>query len=375
MRVLHVAAGNLYGGVERILEEIARHGGGRHGFALSFDGRLWNTLSAEGAARHMLGPVRFSRPWSVWRARRRLARVLEQDPFDGVIGHSPWAYALVAPVARGRHLPRVLWAHDALDGSHWTERFAGKRTPDHVICNSRYTAHAIERWLTGVPNDVVYPPVSPVLRDAAARADVRREFGASASTTVILLASRLERWKGHAELLRAGAGLTGDWMIWIAGSAQRPHEAKYEQDLHRLARALPAGERVRFLGARTDVARILQGADVLCQPNTAPEPFGLVFVEALSSGVPVVTTDAGGAREIVTPECGALVVPGDRDALAAVLQGLIDRPERRRALGNAGPARARALCDPATQLCALERALSWPSSTPRSNTTSSAARP
>jgi glycosyltransferase involved in cell wall biosynthesis len=374
MRVLHVAAGNLYGGVERILEEIARYGGARHGFALSFDGRLSNALSAEGAAHHLLGPVRFSRPWSVWRARRRLARLLEEDSFDGVIGHSPWAYALVAPVTSRRHLLRALWAHDALDGSHWTERFAGRRAPDRVVCNSRYTAHAIEAWLPGVPSDVVYPLVSPVVRDAAARADVRREFGASAGTTVILLASRLERWKGHAELLRAGAGLTGDWMIWIAGSAQRPHEAEYELELHRLARSLPAGERVRFLGARTDVARILQGADVLCQPNTAPEPFGLVFVEALSAGVPVVTSDAGGAREIVTPECGALVVPGDGDALAAALQALIDRPDRRRALGDAGPARARALCDPATQLCALERALARPSSTPRSDATASAPR-
>jgi glycosyltransferase involved in cell wall biosynthesis len=357
MRVLHVAAGNLYGGVERILEEIARHGDGRHAFALSFDGRLSNGLSVSGAALHTLGPVRFSRPWSVWRARRRLARVLAQQRFDSVIGHSTWAYGLAAPVAAGRGIRRVLWAHDALDGSHWTERLAARRPPDLVICNSRYTAGAIEGWLAGVPADVVYAPVSPIARDAAARADARRAFGVSGETTVILLASRFERWKGHAELLRAAATLTGDWTIWIAGGAQRPPEAQYEMELRRLAASLPASGGITFLGARTDVARILQGADVLCQPNTTPEPFGLVFVEALSAGVPVVASDAGGVREIVTPECGALVGPGDREALAAALQSLIDHPERRRALGHAGPARARALCDPATQLGALERAL------------------
>jgi glycosyltransferase involved in cell wall biosynthesis len=96
---------------------------------------------------------------------------------------------------------------------------------------------------------------------------------------------------------------------------------------------------------------------VLCQPNTAPEPFGLVFVEALSAGVPVVTSDAGGAREIVTPECGVLLDPGDRNALAPTLQSLIDQPDRRRALGDAGPARANTLCDPATQIDRLERTL------------------
>jgi hypothetical protein len=78
MRVLHVAAGNLYGGVERILEEIARHGtaASQHEFALSFEGRLSGGLDAAGATRHDLGAVRFSRPLSVWRARRRLRRVL-----------------------------------------------------------------------------------------------------------------------------------------------------------------------------------------------------------------------------------------------------------------------------------------------------------
>jgi glycosyltransferase involved in cell wall biosynthesis len=82
-----------------------------------------------------------------------------------------------------------------------------------------------------------------------------------------------------------------------------------------------------------------------------------VFVEALSAGVPVVTTAAGGAPEIVTADCGALVGPGDPHALAAALQTLIDWPDRRRALGEAGPARARALCDPTTQIDMLEHAL------------------
>lgn len=357
MRVLHVAAGNLYGGVERILEEIARRGGTRHEFALSFDGRLGESLKNSGAILHALGPARFSRPWSLWRARRRLAAALERERFDTVIGHSPWAYALAAPVAKRQGSRRVLWAHDALDGSHWSERRAARHAPDMAICNSRYTARAIGGWLTGVRTAVVYAPVSPIARDPAVRSDARRELGASDGMTVILLASRLERWKGHAELLRSTAALTGDWTIWIAGGAQRPHEARYEAELRGLAASLPASQRITFLGPRTDVARLLQGADVLCQPNTSPEPFGVVFVEALSAAVPVVTSDAGGAREIVTAECGVLVVPGDTGTLAAALQALIDDPARRRALGDAGPPRARTLCDPATQIAALERAL------------------
>lgn len=357
MRVLHVAAGNLYGGVERILEEIARYRDARHDIALSFGGRLLESLRAIGAAPHLLGPVRFSRPVSVARARWRLARLLARTPYDVVLGHSPWAYALAASPAQRKGIRRVLWAHDALDGSHWTERRVTKRLPDLIVCNSGYTARAIAGWIPGIRTEVVYAPVAPFQNPPGTRAEVRHDLGVAESTTVILMASRLERWKGHAELIQATSSLRGDWTIWIAGGAQRPEESTYARELAELAASQPRGDRIRFLGERTDVGRLLQAADIHCQPNTAAEPFGLAFVEALYAGVPVVTSDAGGAREIVTPDCGVLIAPGDRAGLAAGLQALIDDPARRHALGGAGPARARALCDPAGQMAALERAI------------------
>jgi glycosyltransferase involved in cell wall biosynthesis len=117
------------------------------------------------------------------------------------------------------------------------------------------------------------------------------------------------------------------------------------------------GDRVRFLGERTDVPNLLAAADIHCQPNSAPEPFGLAFVEALYAGLPVVTSDAGGAREIVTPQCGVLVPAGDRAALRDALAGLIGSRDRRATLGSAGPARAAELCDPVRQVASLEAAL------------------
>ncbi len=105
------------------------------------------------------------------------------------------------------------------------------------------------------------------------------------------------------------------------------------------------------------MARVFGAADVHCQPNTHPEPFGIAFVEALDAGLPVVTFDFGGASEIVTPACGVLLPPGDRGALSGALQALVDQPSRRAVLGGAGPARARALCDPGTQVARLERVL------------------
>jgi len=355
MRVLHVAAGNLYGGVERILEEIAAHApaGSMHAFALSFQGRLSAALDAAGAERHDLGRVRFSRPLSVWRARRRLRTMVAG--FDAVVAHSPWAFALAGPVVAPNS--RVFWAHDASDGTHWTERRAARLNPSLVICNSEFTSRAIGAWLPHARRAVVLPPVSPPAVTPGSRDAVRRELEAASGTAVVLIASRFERWKGHADLLHAAASLQGDWAVWIAGAPQRPHEEEYERELRALAATPPLAGRVRFLGERRDMARVYAGADLHCQPNTHPEPFGLAFVEALDAGLPVVTFGFGGALEIVTPECGVLLTPDDRGSLAGALQQLIDDPGGRAAMGRSGPARARVLCNPASQVARLEQVL------------------
>jgi glycosyltransferase involved in cell wall biosynthesis len=317
---------------------------------------LNDELRAAGADLHDLGAVRFSRPPTVWRARRRLRAVLQNTAVDTIVAHGAWPYALVAPVSRD--LTRVLWAHDAATGEHWTEQAVAQHPPAVALCNSRFTERAIAAWLPGVRRVVLYAPVAGAAAGEAAsdgvRDDVRAELGAAPDATVILIASRFERWKGHLELLEAASGLNGNWTMWIAGAPQRGDEQEYARDLAaRIAHPGLIG-RVRLLGHRRDVPRLLRGADVLCQPNTAPEPFGIVFVEALAAGVPVVATAAGGALEIVTADCGLLVPPGDVSSLRAALQDLVLDPERRRALGAAGPARAAVLCDPERQLAALD---------------------
>jgi glycosyltransferase involved in cell wall biosynthesis len=120
--------------------------------------------------------------------------------------------------------------------------------------------------------------------------------------------------------------------------------------LQRQASASGIADRVRFVGHRDDVRDVMDAADVFCQPNASPEPFGIVLVEALAAGLPVVAAASGGAREVVDGSCGELVPPGDAGALARVLRSLVTNAVLRRQLGGHGPARAAALCDPARQL-------------------------
>jgi glycosyltransferase involved in cell wall biosynthesis len=354
--VLHLCAGNLYGGIERIVVECATD---RHlapamqpRFATCFDGRLSSELDAAGTPCARLGDVRVSRPHTVVRARRRLTELLGSARADAAICHSPWTFGLAAPVLHRAGVPAILWIHDSVSGRPWSERWASLTRPHAIIANSRFTAASVSALYQDMPFTVLYAPVAPPARiDALERGRLRTSLGVERdSTCVVLLASRLERWKGHAELLAAIADLSSDWAVWIAGAPQKAGEAEYERELREFCAAHGLSDRVQFLGNRLDVAAVMQAADIHCQPNTAPEPFGLAFIEALYASLPVITTEMGGATEIVTRQCGVLVPPRDRAALRAAVDALVRNADARRTLGAAGPARAAVLCDPATQL-------------------------
>jgi glycosyltransferase involved in cell wall biosynthesis len=361
MRVLHVYSGNLFGGIEAILVALARSQslcpGVQHEFALCFQGKLMRELTQLGARLHVLGPVRMSRPATVRSARTALAALVKSSQstaFDRVICHAPWAQGLLGGVARRAGVPLVFWAHDVMSGRHWTERLARRVPPDLAICNSHFTASTLGSLYASVPAAVLYAPVEMrrVPMDAEERRLTRVLLDTPDRAIVIVLASRIERLKGHTVLLEALSELRDvpRWVWWQVGGAQRPAEAAFLASLKQSANRFRIFDRVRWIGERDDVPRLLAAADLYCQPNLEPEAFGIVLVEALAAGLPVVTVGRGGACEIVDDSCGVLTPPRDPRALAAELKPLIEDDARRARLGAAAPARARRLCDPATAL-------------------------
>jgi glycosyltransferase involved in cell wall biosynthesis len=371
MRVLHLNAGNLYGGIETLLMTLARKealcGSLEQEFALCFEGRLSEELRSVGAPVHHLGETRVSRPWTVLRGRARLRQLLHQGRHDLVVTHGCWPHALFGPVARRTAVPVVFWAHGIAGGRHWIERWAGWCRPDLVLANSQITRASLAAagMFRNARAEVLYLPVDPLNvpdRSDDVRREVRQELGCpSDEAPVIITVCRFEECKGHAVLIDALATLQGllpDWQWWIVGGAQRPQEQAFVEALKQRADARGlSSSRARFLGTRGDVPRLLAAADIHCQPNTGPESFGIAFIEALSAGLPVVSTALGGAVEIVDETCGILVPPGDVAALAAALSRLMTSPAERKRLGSAGPNRARELCDPARQLGRLSTIL------------------
>ncbi len=364
LRVLHVYSGNLFGGIERMLLILAEKGplaaGFEQEFALCFEGALSRGLRRLEAPLHVLPSVRLRRPWSVLAARRALRDVLRRGAFNVVVTHSYWPHAVFAPVAVPLGLPVVLFAHDAVVAQHWTERWASWSPPELVLSNSHYTTETVARLFPDAPIETYRAPVLPPALEhrAALRAKLRGELSADPSDCVILLASRLERYKGHVLLLDALGRLTDipGWKCWITSSAQRPHERAYLGELRLLVERLALSHRVQFLGDRPDAGDLMLAADVHCQPNVAPEPFGRVFVEALYAGLTVVTTDLGGAAEILREDrhCwGVLVPPNDPLALASALARAIQDAALRQLCALEGPQRADMLCGVSHSLARL----------------------
>jgi glycosyltransferase involved in cell wall biosynthesis len=367
MRILHVHSGNLYGGVEAMLTTIARSRDAcpemEPHFALCFEGRLSEELGASNVRVHRLPDVRVSRPVTVLRARKSLAALLRDEKFDVVICHSSWSHAVFAKVVRAASLPLIFWAHAAVTGAHWLERWARRTPPDLAVCNSHYTARALRSLFPHTRAEVIYCPVElPDLapyRTRDARAATRAELDTPAEARVIVQVSRMEACKGHSLHLRALASLSDldGWVCWMVGGGQRPRERAYEEELKIEAERLGLDGRLRFIGQRRDVPRLLAAADIYSQPNTSPESFGLTFVEAMHAGLPVVTTALGGAREVLDDNCGLLTSPNDHAELAAQLRRLLEDESLRARFKDAGPLRARLLCDPQAQVERLFRVL------------------
>jgi glycosyltransferase involved in cell wall biosynthesis len=369
LRVLHIQSGLQYGGIQRMLVCLAecrdQCSSLESVFALCYHEQLSQELKARGADVRDIGPARIREPLAIWRANRRLRALLAAETYDAVICHGSPLLAMFGATARRSGVPLVYWMHNDVKerNKNFMEFIASRQRPDLVIANSEFTAGSLPLQFARIPPHVVIP--CPVTRPPAQastpnqRAKMRAELETPAEAVVIALVGRPEAWKGHALLLEALARLreVPDWHCWIIGGASNDEQAAFLETLRASARGSRIADRVHFLGQREDVSELLAAADLFCQPNLTPEPFGIVFIEALYAGLPVVSADHGGAKEIVDESCGRLVRPNDPAALAAALEELIRDEGKRAALSRNAPVHGAAVSDPARVLATVHEQL------------------
>jgi glycosyltransferase involved in cell wall biosynthesis len=179
-------------------------------------------------------------------------------------------------------------------------------------------------------------PPAPAPDVAAARAEVRRLIAAPAAAPVIGFVGRLIEQKGVRYAVRAFARLAeahpAARLLIIGDGDQR-------QALEAEAGALGVRARTHFIGWRPDAARLMAGFDVFVMPSLW-EGFGIVLLEAMAAGVPIVGSAVSAIPEVVLDgETGLLVPPRDDESLAAAIDALLRDAPLSRHLGLMGQER------------------------------------
>jgi glycosyltransferase involved in cell wall biosynthesis len=275
-------------------------------------------------------------------AASRLTRFLKAREFDVV---QTWIFAANAYgrlAARRARVPVVITTEMAVDlwkgkAERWVDRKLALWC-DRLVGNS----HAVVDYYRGlgIPEDrlaMIYSGIADEEPPSVDPSAIRKEFGFEAGAPLVFFAGRLAEQKRVDDLLKALDLLQHvqpDVRTLIAG------DGPLRQTLEETARAYELTSRVRFLGHREDVPRLMAASDMVVLPS-AYEGLPNLVLEAMRFRKPVVATAAPGTTEVVVDgQTGVLVPVRTHRLLARAIRDLVRDPDRARRLGEAGRHRA-----------------------------------
>ncbi|MCB9134156.1 MAG: glycosyltransferase family 4 protein [Anaerolineales bacterium] len=311
---------------------------------------------------------RFVLDWA--RGANEIAQLARGTGARALYGNTVRAALYAAPAARLARVPfiwhmRDFWLSESRPRALWADTFGKRmliRAARRVITNSHAVAAELpaSAKISVVHNGIEVARFDPAMDGGAFRA----QYGIPGDAPVAGVVGRLRPWKGQDRFVRAmahGAARVAENLpearFLIVGGEIFGVQDAFERDLHALVEALGLTTRVIFTGQLADVRPALAAMEVFVHPGE-PEPFGLVNIEAMAMGKPVVAFGHGALPEIVVDgETGVLVPPGDEEALAEAVLGLLRDPARVRQMGAAGRARVEAHFTVQQTVAGVERIL------------------
>jgi glycosyltransferase involved in cell wall biosynthesis len=347
--VLFVTAAGERGGAETVLRALLRHVDRARVRPVvcclrpgPFETELRQLAGVEVVAIQVRG---LRHAADAWRAVRGLRAAIRERHVALVHANGTGAHLYAGPAARLEGVPAIFHVHDQLKAGWSGQGLVNalvRRVPAAVhVTPSRFLAGRLGRSTRTpavvIPNGVE-EPVSGVTASVTP---------GDAAVRTVVWCGRLQRWKGAHVFLHAAVRVHESrpaTRFAVVGGTLFGLDREYADELRAFVRRRALDDAVRFTGHLADPWPELARADLVVHSAIRPEPFGLVIVEAMLAGKPVVAAAGGGPAEIVDPGVtGLLVTPGDADALAGALLALLTDDQRRAEMGRAGRARARTL--------------------------------
>ena len=289
------------------------------------------------------------------RATVQLAGAIRRDRPALIHANGIAAVLLVGVPARLARVPVVWHVHDMLPVTARNRPFvraAGALATSIACVSTAAQARVLEFGVAPEKCFVVRNCVPPPLLSPAKRPSTEDSPGPT-----VLAVGALTPLKGQHVLLDAARILSRSvpaLRVAFAGEVTWERDRGYADRLRATVEREGLRDVVEFLGFRSDVDALMARATVVAHPSTQEETFGLVPLEAMAAGRPVVASRIGGIPEVVTEEAGILVEPGRGDELAAALARLLADPALRDRMGAAGMRIARERFSPAAMIRALD---------------------
>ena len=329
------------GGVERGTVEIADAITAQGGRALvvSNGGDGVHELKRAGAE-HIRLPVHSKNPLVLYTNIQRLVDLIKAERVDIIHARSRAPAWSAYFAAKRAGIPLVTTFHgtyaagNALKRRYNSVMVRGERViaisrfiGGHLLKNYGVPANKIRIIHRGVNLDRFNPAKVTAERVRVLASDWRLEDG----LPIVMLPGRLTRWKGQTMFIEAITKLgRRDIRCLLVGGDQGRTE--YRQELENLVHNHGLGEIVRIVDHCDDMPAAYMLADVVVSASTDPEAFGRILIEAQALGRPVVASNHGGAQEtVIEGETGWLFPPGDVDALATLLDQILNLSREDRA--------------------------------------------
>jgi glycosyltransferase involved in cell wall biosynthesis len=246
-------------------------------------------------------------------------------------------YASTAAALAGMGGSVVWWQHQIPDG-HWIDRLATLLPTRAVGCSSDAARRAQSSLWPRRSSFVVNPGIEIGAGAGGDPAGLREELGIPRERLVVGIVGRLQPWKGQDRLVKALADLRArghDVHGLIVGGVAYDLSPGYAAELEQLVADLGLSDRVTMTGQVPDSTPYLGLMDVAVNASEE-EPFGIVLLEAMAAGVPVVAVGNGGPLDIVVPgETGMLAAGGEPAQLADAIDELLASPDLRAEVAKA----------------------------------------
>jgi glycosyltransferase involved in cell wall biosynthesis len=277
----------------------------------------------------------------LWSPSRLLAltRFIRSGGFDLVHTHLSYANIIGTLAGRLSGIPVVSSIHSTSPGDdrsnqvrEWLELFCLRFLAFRVIAVAHKVQEAYRPLLKGKPIDVIPNAVpAPAQLSRQERKDLRRELTGDPSRPILITVGRFAPPKAYDDLITAFDALLAlqpEAVLVMVG------DGPLFQQIEGLISERGLSNRVRLLGMRQDVPRLLAASDVYVS-SSIREGLPMAVLEAMMAGLPIVATDAGDISRLVLPQAGFIVPPQNPVKLAGALDSLLRTPDRGRGMGEA----------------------------------------